>query len=75
MGKIYLEVLEKEREGEYLGKTVQVIPHVTNKIKEKIYSFEDTDTDIVITEIGGTLILKTSRCSRETRTRMTIINH
>ena len=38
MGKIYLEVLEKEREGEYLGKTVQVIPHVTNKIKEKIYS-------------------------------------
>lgn len=55
MGKIYLEVLEKEREGEYLGKTVQVIPHVTNKIKEKIYSFEDTDTDIVITEIGGTV--------------------
>ena len=37
MGKIYLEVLEKEREGEYLGKTVQVIPHVTNKIKEKIF--------------------------------------
>ena len=55
MGKIYLEVLEKEREGEYLGKTVQVIPHVTNKIKEKIYSFENTDTDIVITEIGGTV--------------------
>ena len=55
MGKIYLEVLEKEREGEYLGTTVQVIPHVTNKIKEKIYSFENTDTDIVITEIGGTV--------------------
>ncbi len=55
MGKIYLEVLEKEREGEYLGKTVQVIPHVTNEIKDKIYSFENTDTDIVITEIGGTV--------------------
>ena len=55
MGKIYLEVLEKERRGDYLGKTVQVIPHVTNEIKEKIYSFENTDTDIVITEIGGTV--------------------
>ncbi|MCI7422379.1 MAG: CTP synthase, partial [Ruminococcus sp.] len=39
----------------YLGKTVQVIPHVTNEIKEKIYSFEDTDVDIVITEVGGTV--------------------
>ena len=55
MGKIYLNVLEKERRGDYLGKTVQVIPHVTNEIKEKIYSFENTDTDIVITEIGGTV--------------------
>ncbi len=55
MGKIYLSVLEKERKGDYLGKTVQVIPHVTNEIKEKIYSFENTDTDIVITEIGGTI--------------------
>ena len=55
MGKIYLNVLEKERRGDYLGKTVQVIPHVTNAIKEKIYSFENTDTDIVITEIGGTV--------------------
>ena len=55
MGKIYLSVLEKERRGDYLGKTVQVIPHVTNEIKEKIYSFENTDTDIVITEIGGTV--------------------
>jgi CTP synthase len=55
MGGIYLSVLEKERRGDYLGKTVQVIPHVTNEIKEKIYSFEDTDTDIVITEIGGTI--------------------
>ena len=55
MGKIYLSVLEKERNGDYLGKTVQVIPHVTNEIKEKIYSFEDTDVDIVITEVGGTV--------------------
>ena len=55
MGKIYSSVIEKERRGDYLGKTVQVIPHITNEIKEKIYSFEDTDTDIVITEIGGTV--------------------
>ncbi len=55
MGKIYSNVIEKERKGKYLGKTVQVIPHITNEIKEKIYGFEDTDTDIVITEIGGTV--------------------
>ena len=55
MGKIYMSVLEKERRGDYLGKTVQVIPHVTNEIKEKIYSFEERDVDIVITEIGGTI--------------------
>ena len=55
MGKIYSSVIEKERRGDYLGKTVQVIPHITNEIKEKIYSFEDTDTDIVITEVGGTV--------------------
>ena len=55
MGKVYLSVLEKERKGDYLGKTVQVIPHVTNEIKERIYSFEDTDVDIVITEVGGTV--------------------
>ncbi len=55
MGKIYWEVLEKERRGEYLGKTVQVIPHITNAIKEKIYSFENSDVDVVITEIGGTI--------------------
>ncbi len=53
-GKIYQSVLNKERKGEYLGKTVQVIPHVTNEIKEKIYSF-DGKADIVITEIGGTI--------------------
>ena len=55
MGKIYSNVIEKERRGDYLGTTVQVIPHVTNEIKEKIYSFENTDIDIVITEIGGTI--------------------
>lgn len=55
MGKIYKEVIERERRGDYLGKTVQVIPHVTNMIKEKIYSFENKDVDIVITEVGGTI--------------------
>ncbi len=54
-GKIYSSVIEKERKGEYLGKTVQVIPHITNEIKENIYSFENEDVDIVITEIGGTI--------------------
>ena len=53
MGKIYSNVIEKERRGDYLGKTVQVIPHITNEIKEKIYGFKDTD--IVITEVGGTV--------------------
>ena len=55
MGKIYSDVIEKERKGDYLGKTVQVIPHITNEIKDKIYGFEGTDTDIVITEVGGTV--------------------
>lgn len=55
MGKIYSNVIEKERRGDYLGKTVQVIPHITNEIKDRIYGFEGTDTDIVITEIGGTV--------------------
>ena len=55
MGRIYLNVLEKERRGDYLGKTVQVIPHITNEIKERIYEFENTDTEIVITEVGGTV--------------------
>ena len=53
-GKIYQSVINKERRGDYLGKTVQVIPHVTNEIKENIYSFEGK-TDIVITELGGTI--------------------
>ena len=54
-GRIYSDVIAKERRGDYLGKTVQVIPHITNEIKENIYSFENTDCDIVITEIGGTV--------------------
>ena len=54
-GRIYSNVISKERKGDYLGKTVQVIPHITNEIKDHIYSFENTDTDIVITEIGGTV--------------------
>ncbi|MGM9665516.1 MAG: CTP synthase [Eubacteriales bacterium] len=55
-GKVYWNVLNKERRGEYLGSTVQVIPHITNEIKEFIYSVaEKTDADVVITEIGGTI--------------------
>ncbi len=53
-GKIYQNVINKERRGDYLGKTVQVIPHVTNEIKDNIYSF-DGQADIVITELGGTI--------------------
>jgi CTP synthase len=52
-GQIYESVLQKERNGDYLGKTVQVIPHVTNEIKERIYAAGE-DADVVITEIGGT---------------------
>jgi CTP synthase len=54
-GQIYLSVIEKERRGEFLGKTVQVIPHVTNEIKACIEKLGDEDTDVVITEIGGTV--------------------
>lgn len=54
-GKVYWNVLNKERRGEYLGETVQVIPHITNEIKEFIYSVgKKTDADVVMTEIGGT---------------------
>lgn len=54
-GKVYWNVLNKERNGEYLGETVQVIPHITNEIKSFIYSLQEkTAADIVITEIGGT---------------------
>ena len=55
-GKIYQHVINMEREGRYLGETVQVIPHITNEIKRRIYRENDTKkTDIVITEIGGTI--------------------
>lgn len=55
-GKIYSEVLRKERRGDYLGGTVQVIPHITNAIKDKIKrAGESTDAEVVITEIGGTV--------------------
>ncbi len=54
-GRIYWEVLYKERTGDYLGATIQVIPHITNAIKEGIFSAKDKDTDVVITEIGGTV--------------------
>ena len=55
-GKVYWNVLNKERRGEYLGSTVQVIPHVTNEIKDFVYRVgKQTDADIVITEIGGTI--------------------
>lgn len=54
-GKVYWNVLRKERAGEYLGETVQVIPHITGEIKSFIYSVgQKTDADVVITEIGGT---------------------
>jgi len=54
-GKVYWNILNKERRGEYLGQTVQVIPHVTNEIKDFIYSVgKKTGADVVITEIGGT---------------------
>ena len=55
-GKVYWNVLNKERRGEYLGSTVQVIPHITNEIKEFIYRVgKKTSADVVITEIGGTI--------------------
>jgi CTP synthase len=54
-GQIYLSVIEKERRGVYLGKTVQVIPHITNEIKECIQKLAEPDVDVVITEIGGTV--------------------
>ncbi|MGM9937877.1 MAG: CTP synthase [Candidatus Ornithomonoglobus sp.] len=55
-GKIYWSVLHKERHGDYEGKTVQVIPHITNEIKDRVYRVaRHQETDIVITEIGGTV--------------------
>ncbi len=55
-GRIYLSVIEKERRGDYLGKTIQVIPHITNEIKEAVRSVAEKDKpDVVIVEIGGTV--------------------
>jgi CTP synthase len=54
-GSIYQSVLAKERKGAYLGETVQVIPHITNEIKERILALASDDVDVVITEIGGTV--------------------
>src|SRR5215831_9630898 len=54
-GKIYLSVIEKERHGDYLGRTVQVIPHVTDEIKGAVRKLAADDVDVVITEIGGTV--------------------
>jgi CTP synthase len=53
-GRIYLSVIEKERRGDYLGKTIQVIPHITNEIKDAVKKVSD-NTDVVIVEIGGTV--------------------
>jgi CTP synthase len=55
-GKIYSTVLQKERRGDYLGGTVQVIPHITNEIKDRVFrAGRETNADVVITEIGGTV--------------------
>jgi len=54
-GQIYSSVIARERRGEYLGDTVQVIPHITNEIKSRITAMATSDVDVVITEIGGTV--------------------
>ena len=54
-GQIYQRVIARERHGEYLGETVQVIPHITNEIKERIRAMAAPDIDLVITEVGGTV--------------------
>ena len=54
-GKIYWNVLNRERAGDYLGGTVQIIPHITGEIKDHIYALEGPDTDVAIVEIGGTV--------------------
>ena len=54
-GQVYSRVIAKERRGEYLGETVQVIPHITNEIKERMLANDCADVDVVITEIGGTV--------------------
>ena len=54
-GKVYSSVIAKERRGDYLGDTVQVIPHITNEIKDSMMAMEGPDIDVVIHEIGGTV--------------------
>lgn len=55
-GKVYSEVIKKERRGDYLGGTVQVIPHITNELKDRVFrAARMTNSDIIITEIGGTV--------------------
>jgi CTP synthase len=54
-GRIYLSVIEKERRGDYLGKTIQVIPHITNEIKDAVRAVTTDEPDVVIVEIGGTV--------------------
>jgi len=54
-GSVYLSVIQKERRGDYLGDTVQVIPHITNEIKERVRRVGGPDVDVVITEVGGTV--------------------
>jgi len=54
-GQIYSRVIARERRGEYLGETVQVIPHITNEIKDRMLAHDSDDVDVVITEIGGTV--------------------
>ena len=54
-GKVFWTVLNRERQGGYLGGTVQIIPHITDEIKRRIYAMEDGNTDVVISEIGGTV--------------------
>ncbi|HNI71304.1 MAG TPA: CTP synthase, partial [Marmoricola sp.] len=54
-GQVYSHVIAKERRGDYLGDTVQVIPHITNEIKDRVLAMGGPDIDVVITEIGGTV--------------------
>ena len=54
-GKVYWEVLNRERRGDYLGGTVQIIPHITGEIKRRIYQLDTPETDVAIVEIGGTV--------------------
>ena len=54
-GSIYFDVLTKERRGDYLGATVQIVPHITDHLKQCILSLESDDVDVIISEVGGTV--------------------